>query len=84
MHTVPFLDQNPGDDTEAITSCLGYLVRPYLEVNPNEKAYGLADQSMKKTHPCASNFIQSIFETIQAACINSVLFQTVPSVNDLI
>jgi len=25
-----------------------YLVRPYLEVNPHDKAYGLADQSMKK------------------------------------
>ena len=31
----------------------------------------------EETHPCASNFIQSIFETVQAECINSVLVQTV-------
>ena len=35
-------------------------------------------------HPCGSNFIQSIFETVQAGCINSVLVQTIPSVNDSI
>jgi len=37
-----------------------------------------------ETRPCGSNFIQSIFETVQAGCINSVLVQTVPSVNDSI
>jgi len=42
---------------------------------------GLVDE---ETRPCASNFIQSVFETVQAECMNSVLVQTVPSVNDLI
>ena len=58
-----------------------YLVRPCLEVNPHDKA-GLV--VYEETHPCTPNFIQSIFETVQAGCINSVLVQTVLSVNDLI
>jgi len=39
---------------------------------------------LSETHPCASNFIQSIFETVQTGCINSVLVQTFSSVNDSI
>ena len=38
----------------------------------------------EETHPCRSDFFQSIFETIQVGCINSVLVHTVPSVNDSI
>ena len=60
-----------------------YLVGPYLEVNPRDNLQGLGFTGLpvvhEETHPCASNFIQSIFETVQAGCINSVLVQTVPS-----
>jgi len=45
---------------------------------------GLSGLVHEKTHSCRPNFIQSIFETVQAGCINSVLVQTVPSVYDSI
>jgi len=37
-----------------------------------------------ETHFGGSNVIQSIFETVRAGCINSILVQSVPSVYDLI
>ena len=51
---------------------------------PKWQGLGFSGLVHEETHPCASNFIQSIFETVQAGCINSVLVQTVLSVNDSI
>ena len=38
----------------------------------------------EETHPCGSNFIQSVFKTVQTRCIDSVLIQIVPFVNNTI
>jgi len=51
---------------------------------PTWQGLGFSGLVHEETHPCASNFIQPISETVQAGCINSVLVQTVPSVNDSI
>ena len=53
---------------------------------PTWQGLGFSRLVHEETHPCASNFILSIFyfKTVQAGCINSVLAQTVPSVNDSI
>jgi len=51
---------------------------------PAWQGLGFSGLVHEETHPCAPNFIQSVFEKVQAGCINSVLFQTVPSVNDSI
>jgi len=51
---------------------------------PTWQGLGFSGLVHEETHPCASNFIQSIFETVQAGSINSILVQTVQSVNDSI
>jgi len=51
---------------------------------PTLQGLGFSGPVHEETHPYASNFIQSIFETVQAECINSVPVQSVPSVNDSI
>ena len=38
----------------------------------------------EETHPCGSNFIQSVFKTVQTRCNDSVLIQIVPFVNNMI
>jgi len=66
-----------------LTLCLPCAVLSWGQ--PTWQGLGFSGLFHEETHPCASNFIQSIFETVQAAgCINSVLVQTVPSVNDSI
>jgi len=49
--------------------------------SPLNPSLGFSGLVHEETNPCASNFIPSIFETVQAGCICSVLVQTVPSVN---
>ena len=51
---------------------------------PTWQDLGFSGPVHEETHPCGSNFIQSVFEIVQAGCINSALVQTVPSVNDSI
>jgi len=48
---------------------------------PTWQGPGFSGLVHEKTHLCAANFIQCIFETVEAGCINSVLVQTAPSVN---
>jgi len=50
---------------------------------PIWEGLGFSGLIHEETHPCASNFIHSVFETVQAGCINSVLVQTVSSLCDL-
>ena len=51
---------------------------------PTWEGLGFSELVLQETHPCGSNFIQSIFETVQAGCINSVLVRTVLSFCDSI
>jgi len=44
---------------------------------PSWQGLGFSGLVHEETHPCGSNFVQSIFKTVQAGCINSVLVQTV-------
>ena len=49
---------------------------------PAWQGLGFSRLVHEETHPCGPNFVQSVFETVQPGCINSVLLvQTVPSVN---
>jgi len=65
-----------------LTLCLPCVALPWGQ--PAWQGLGFSGLVHKETHPCGSNFIQSVFKTIQTRCIDSVLIQIVPFVNNTI
>jgi len=70
------------ENTEIVLLCLPCMALSWGR--PTWQGLGFSGLVHEETHPCGSYFIQCIFETVQAGCINSVLVQTVLSVNDSI
>jgi len=57
-----------------------YLCLPSAALSwgqPTWQGLGFSGPVHEEIHHCGSKFIQSVSETVQAGCINSVLVQTV-------
>ena len=73
-----------------VMTCRAYLVQLCLPCvalpwgQPAWQGLGFSGLVHEETHPYGSNFIQSVFKTIQTRCIDSVLIQIVPFVNNTI
>ena len=61
-----------------LTLCLPCVALPWGQ--PAWQGLGFSGLVHEETHPCGSNFIQSVFKTVQT----SVLIQIVPFVNNTI
>jgi len=54
-----------------LTLCLPCVALPWGQ--PAWQGLGFSGLVHEETHPCGSNFIQSVFKTVQTRCIDSVL-----------
>ena len=66
----------------AKSMCLPSVALPWGQ--PAWQGLGFSGLVHEETHPCGSNFIQSVFKTVRTRCIDSVLIQIVPFVNNTI